>query len=109
MNRKWWRIFFHARLLSPRGLLLRAAALTVLFLIVHAAGLREYTSVLSGTSPTGIRMDVWGGVLGVAYVALYFGFVLLVPVLALAAGVFLFLQRLSGPKAPGVPVSPEKA
>ena len=92
MSSKWWRPLFHVRLLSPKGLLLRAAGLTALFLIVHTAGLREYTMVLSGTSPTGIRMDAWGGFLGVAYVGLYFGFVLGVPVLLLAAALFMAIQ-----------------
>ena len=99
MSRKWWHFMLHARLLSPKGLLLRAAGLTALFLIVHLAGLREYTMVLSGTSPTGVRMDVWGRSLGIAYVVLYFGFVLGVPILVLGAALFMAIQQIVRHKA----------
>ncbi len=94
MSQKWWHSLLHARLLSPKGLLLRAAALTGMFLIVHLAGLREYTVILSGTSPTGIPRDAWGGSLGVAYVVLYFSFVLGVPILLLGAALFMAIQRI---------------
>jgi len=70
---------------SPRGLLLRAAIISFVYLAARLAGLREYTTIISGTSPTGDVTDWWSAGLGVVYVTLYLGFVLLVPVLLIAA------------------------
>lgn len=100
MKSHWWSFLFHNRLLSPKGLVLRAAVLTGLFLAVHIAGLREYTVVLSGTSPTGIRADVWAGTLGLVYVFFYFAFVIGVPILLLGAAFFMIFQRLAPHNTP---------
>ena len=42
-------LFRQAEFLSPKDLLQRAGAISVLFLVAHLAGLREFTSVLNGT------------------------------------------------------------
>jgi len=84
-----------APLLSPRGLVVRAAVVALLFAVAHAAGLRAYTSILSGTSPTGNPADVGAALLGCVYVFLYFAFVLAVPIALIAAGLMaLALRRL---------------
>ena len=82
------------RLLSPKGLLTRAAMLALVFLLCHAAGLREYTSVLSGTVPAGATGRVIAVGLAALYLFSYFAFVLLVPVMVLASPIMLGLLLL---------------
>ncbi len=92
LKRLIWTEFF-----SPKGFLLRAAGLAILFGICHAAGLREHTTFLSGTEAEaggGNASAVWG----VTYIAAYLGFVLLVPLLVLAAGLLALWQKRSHPK-----------
>jgi hypothetical protein len=83
-----------APLLSPRGLMIRAALVALAFGLAHAAGLRAYTSILSGTSPTGNPADGWAVLLGCVYVFLYFAFVLAVPIALIAAALMALGTRL---------------
>jgi len=57
--------------------------ITALFLVAHLAGLREFTAFICGTS----ARPEWGwpfvALLGTAYLVLYFGCILAVPVLLL--------------------------
>lgn len=80
---------------SPRGLLIRAAIISVVYLLARLAGLREYTTIISGTSPTGDVSDWWSAGLGVLYVTLYLAFVLAVPVLLIAAALLTAWFRLA--------------
>ena len=83
-------------LLSPWGLLAGAALLALPFLVCHAAGLREFVSVLSGTSPaTGASVEVMT-LLGLVYAAFYMVFLILVPILVLAAGGLFMFSALAG-------------
>ena len=85
-----------ADLFTPRGMLLRAAALVVVFGICHVAGLRQYTAVLSGSSPGGTQPGALEAVLGGAYVAAYLASVIVAPILAIAAGLLWAVCRLMG-------------
>ena len=91
----WQRfaIFRRAEFLSARDLLQRAGAISVMFLLVHLAGLREFTSVLNGT--VGSVSAGWklSGFLALIYILLYLAFVILVPVLVLAAMMLAAWQR----------------
>jgi hypothetical protein len=79
-----WRWLLRAPVFSAHGLLLRAAIIAAAYLLAHAAGLREYVCILSGTNPAGSPGS--GPVLlGVIYVLLYLGLTIAVPVLVLAA------------------------
>jgi len=78
---------------SPGGFALRAGAILVLYLVAHVAGLRECTSFLSGTMPLGSFGQYLNGFLGIAYVLVYIGAVIVAPILIVAAGVFFLLQR----------------
>lgn len=72
--------------MSPRGLLMSAAVIALLFGGAHALGLRAYTAILSGTAPPGSS----GGealILGVVYAILYFAAVVAAPILATAASI----------------------
>lgn len=105
------RPFWRARLLTPRGLIVRAALLTLAFAIAHAAGLRENTCILCGSLPTGDAGALVPLALGVLYVLLYAGFVFAVPIAILAAGVqwlFLALFPASPAAAPHHESAPVK-
>ncbi len=66
------------------------------FLVCHAAGLREFIGVLSGTPPaTGVSVEVMA-LLGLLYAAFYMVFLILVPILALAAGGLFLFSALAG-------------
>jgi hypothetical protein len=93
MKRRWWHGLFYSRIFSPKGFLLRAAGLTAMFLVVHALGWRQYTSILCGMSPTGRPADPRATLFGAAYAGLYLVSVTLVPVLVLAAAIFFVLLR----------------
>lgn len=85
------RRLMRAEIFSPGGFLVRAAMIGFAFAICHAAGLREYTTFLSGTSATG-RFE-WSIVFGVTYMFAYFGFVLGVPILLLASAILSIILR----------------
>jgi hypothetical protein len=87
-------IFRRAEFLSARDMVQRAAAVSGLFLVVHLAGFREFTGILNGT--IGSLALGWGlsTVLAVIYIALYLAFVIVVPVLLLAAAILMVWQRL---------------
>jgi len=103
----WQRlaVFQRAEFLSARDLLQRAGAISVLFLVAHVAGLREFTSVLNGTvGSTAVNVKL-GTFLAAVYILLYLASVILVPVLVLAALMLMVWQRcvrkeenLSGPR-----------
>jgi hypothetical protein len=76
-----WRADFF----SPKDFVVRAVFILVLFLIADLAGLREYTTFLSGTLPSATMSWSWVAFLGTFYLLLYFALILLVPILLLAA------------------------
>jgi hypothetical protein len=84
-----------AEFLSPRDMLQRAGAISALFLFVHLAGFREYTSILNGT--IGSLTLGWNlsAFLAVIYIMLYLAFVVLVPILILAAVILMLWQRFA--------------
>ena len=96
------RGLFRFLLFSPKGFLVVAATLAALFVLAHAAGLRRHTSIVCGQAPTGDHADSLALWYGAAYVFLYLAFMVVVPVLLLAAAVFALLARLlaRAPKAP---------
>jgi hypothetical protein len=84
-----WRADFF----SPRGFLLRAFLIAAAFAVVHLAGWRDYTSVLAGTvGPASADMGT-SIFLGAAYLFVYMAFVILTPVLLLAAAILSLWQR----------------
>jgi hypothetical protein len=96
-------VLLKAPFFSPCGLLVRAGLLAGTFGVLHLLGLREYTSIICGTSPTGNVADgsaVWG----VLYAFFHFAFVLGVPILVLAAGILVGVLSLG--QRPGVPGTP---
>ena len=90
----WRKLLVSDGLFSAKGLLLRAALVAVAYGVAHAAGWREYTSILCGTAPGGDPKAVSAVAFGVAYVILHFAFVIVVPVLLLAATLLAFVHKL---------------
>jgi len=90
---KKFAIFQRAEFLSAKDLLQRAGAISALFLAVHLAGFREFTGVLNGT--IGSLTLGWNlsAFLAVIYIVFYLAFVVVVPVLILAAGILMVGQR----------------
>lgn len=70
---------------SPLGLCLRAGIIVVIFVVMEILGLRDYTSVISGTSPVGNPADQTATLIGFAYILAWFSFVLFVPTLIMGA------------------------
>jgi len=93
-------ILQRAEFLSARDMLQRAAAISVIFLLVHLAGFREYTGILNGT--IGSLTLGWNlsAFLAVIYIVFYLAFVVLVPVLVLAAILLTIWQRFYGKSSP---------
>lgn len=85
--------FPRPELLSPKSMLRCAGMISVLFLAVHLAGLRSFTCILNGT--VGSLALGWqiSQVLALGYIFIYLMFVLLVPVLLLAAMFLAVWQR----------------
>src|SRR4051794_32672240 len=85
---------FNIKTLSPVGFLFLAGLIAMIFAISHGLGWREHTTVLSGTltSASGnAEMTIFRGMF---YLLSYFGFVLLTPILILAAGIWSLLRLI---------------
>jgi hypothetical protein len=83
-----------ADFLSPKDLVKRAVLIALLYGVVWAGGLKEYTSVLSNTTGS-VEAGFWlSAFLGLAYISLYLAFVLLVPIFLLAAAMLSGWKRL---------------
>ena len=80
-------------LFTPSGLILRVALGVLAFLILHAMGFRRYTTVLSGTSPTGEQIVYSDMLKMVAYVITYLFATVMAPILLIAAVALTALQR----------------
>lgn len=96
MNQVGWqqlRNLWRAEFFSPKDLLRRALVISILFLIAHLAGLREFSSLLNGTMGSvelGWRLSVF---FGLSYIVLYLAFVLLVPSMLLAAAILAIARK----------------
>jgi len=89
LNLKRLRAALKARFLSPKDLLVHAGVILVAYAVAHLLGLREYTTILSGTLPAAGLGHTLGAGLGVLYIVLYVGVVVIVPVLILASGMLV--------------------
>jgi hypothetical protein len=88
-------MLFPTRFFSPRGLIVRAMVLGATFVLVQLLGLREYTCIFSGTSPTaGQPPGVFAATLGATYAVLYILTVVVAPIMAIAAGLLWTFGRL---------------
>ena len=90
--------WFQAPCFSPRGFIVRAVLISFVFAICHFLGWREHTTFLSGSTASASMSIKASGTLGVTYVLAYFGFVLAVPILLIAAAILFGLERWLVPK-----------
>lgn len=90
--------WLRAPFFTPAGFLVRAGALAALYGAATLLGLRDYATILAGSLPYEGASPRLSTVLGLGYVLLYFGWILLVPVFVLAAGFLaLWNRRFPGP------------
>ena len=88
--RSLWRADF----LSPKDLVRRGVVIAVIYFVVSAFGLREFTSILNGTMGSvalGWQMSAF---LGLLYIISYLAFVLLTPTMLIAAGILVLWKRI---------------
>jgi hypothetical protein len=80
-----WRAILRAKAFSPKDLVLRAVFIAALYLAARLAGLHEFATFLSGTAPVTTLSWQWVAFLGMAYLIVHFAFLLLAPILLIAA------------------------
>lgn len=101
------KAWFGAEILSSRGLALRAVLLGAAYEVCELTGLREHTTFLSGTTASASVGWNWSVVCGVTFITLYLAFVLVTPILLLAAALVGIWRRWSRPR--GTISEPETA
>ena len=84
---------------SPTAFVARAIIITVCYCLSELAGLREYTTFLSGTSANLNVSWQTAATLGLIHLLLYVAFILLVPVSLIAAGLLLLWDKWRRPDA----------
>ncbi len=75
--------------MTPKGLILRAGLITIVYCILHVAGGRHYAAFLSGTPVGGLGAVL----LGCSYVVMHVRFVIVAPILAIASLLTAVLER----------------
>jgi len=93
---------WQAEFLSPKDLLRRAIVITILYGVVELAGLRDFTSILNGTMGSLDMSWRLSAFLGLGYIFAYLAFVLLVPILVIAAVILIFWGKISRRMEQGV-------
>lgn len=84
------RHVWQADAFSPTAFVARAVIITICYCLSELAGLREYTTFLSGTSANLNMSWQTAATLGLIHLLLYVAFILLVPVFLITAGLLLF-------------------
>jgi membrane protein DedA with SNARE-associated domain len=78
---------------SPKSFIRRAMGVSILFGAVHLAGLREYTTFLSGTSANPAMSWQTAALLGCIYIFLYLSFIVVVPTWLIGAALLAAWNR----------------
>jgi hypothetical protein len=92
LRRAW-----NADAFSPTAFVARAILIALLFCASELAGLREYTTFLSGTSANLNVSWQTAATLGLIHLLLYVAFILLVPVSLITAVLLVVWRKGSGP------------
>ena len=87
------KAWLKAPMFSPAGFLVRAAALALVYGVLSLCGLRESMCVLSLTFPEGTPRGV-SLFFCLIYLLSYFSFILAVPILMIASGLFALARRV---------------
>lgn|SRR5690349_19427868 len=88
---------------SPTAFVVRAIIIAVCYCLSELAGLREYTTFLSGTSANLNVSWQTAATLGLIHLLLYVAFILLVPVSLITAGLILLWNEMERPEQPPPP------
>jgi hypothetical protein len=89
------RCMWRADFLSPKDLVRRALVIAVIYAVVSAFGLREFTSILNGTMASVALGWHLSAFLGLLYIICYLAFVLLTPTMLIAAGILVLWKRIA--------------
>ena len=85
----WWSAdFFSARDFVRHGVLT-----LLVFVVIHLLGLREYTSVLNGTTGALNMNPDNAALLGIVYVLFYLAAILLAPICFISAGLLTVWEK----------------
>lgn len=106
MEMSVWQRIWRAPTFSPLGFLVRGLLLVCFFVICESLGWREYTAILSGTSPTGAPLDSTMSLIGCTYFVAYSLVVLVAPVLMIAAVVLRLMLGATGTADADLPSDP---
>ena len=88
---------WHAEFFSAKDFLRHAIFIIAFYTVAQLAGLREFTSFLSGTmGSVNLGWEI-SGLFGIGYILVYLAFVVLVPILILAAGILALWRKLLSP------------
>ncbi len=87
--------------MSPTAFVMRAILIAVFFCVSEIAGLREYTTFLSGTSANLNVSWQTAAILGFIHLLLYVAFILLAPACLITAGLLAVWNRRS--RTTGIP------
>ncbi len=93
LMRRVWK----ADAFSPTAFVARAIIIAVCYCLSELAGLREYTTFLSGTSANLNVSWQTAATLGLIHLLLYVAFILLVPVSLITAGLLLLWDKWKHP------------
>jgi hypothetical protein len=85
---------------SPTAFVVRAVIISVFYCLSELAGLREYTTFLSGTSANLNVSWQTAATLGLIHLLLYVAFILLVPASLITASLLLLWGKPSGRSQP---------
>jgi hypothetical protein len=88
-----WRAISKASPFSAEAFIARAVLIVVLYLISCLAGLKEYTTFLSGTAASLNLSWHTASTLGLVHLVLYFCFILLAPIFLITAGLLMLWRR----------------
>jgi hypothetical protein len=92
--RRRWSAKPRFRIISPETLAVCGVMIVLFYLVLHFSGLRENTSLLSGTLPGEGPQDESALFWGVAYVLAYFAYAIVAPVLLIGAAVFAGIEAV---------------
>lgn len=93
-RRAFMRRIFSGGFFTPVDFMALAVIITALLLVLHLAGVRDYTCVISGTFPQGVARSAMTVALGILYAAAYLGTVVAAPILLIASFIFALLRTV---------------
>jgi hypothetical protein len=94
---RFLRTVWKADAFSPTAFVARAVIITICYCISELAGLREYTTFLSGTSANLNESWHTAATLGLIHLLLFMAFIFLVPVSLITAGLLLIWGKWKRP------------